>query len=142
MLPNKYIQPPTGFTQDNFWWHIGSYENIKIISNWHCILEKYLTDPIGNVFGLLTRKYLDLMERCSWLAGYLSTAEMLLKDKFLGNIFILHSAVGRLQRCKCLSSKKNKQSIRKSGLILSLTHWFILSKIAWYTVHIWHSLLR
>lgn len=39
MLPNKHIQPPTGFTQDNFWYNTNSCEDIKMIYNWHCILE-------------------------------------------------------------------------------------------------------
>lgn len=51
------FKPSTGFTQDNFWCNTDSRENIKVIHNWHCILEKYLIDitrfwsPDWKIFG-------------------------------------------------------------------------------------------
>lgn len=67
-LPNKHIPLPTGFTLDHFWYNIGSCESTKMICSWHHILEYYLTDAVRNIVGLLIRNYVNLTERCPWLA--------------------------------------------------------------------------
>ena len=94
---NKYIQPPKGFTQDNFWYNISSCENIRTICNWHCTLEKYPTDPIGHVFGLLTGKYWDVIVKCSWPV---KRSQALLRKKFLVSSITLHSPWSCLQKAQ------------------------------------------
>lgn len=140
MLPNKHIQPGTGFTQDNFWYNTGSCKNIEIIYNRHCILEKYLTDPIGNIFGLPTGKYLDLIDRCSGLADQISIAKTLLKEEFCINITIFHSALGLPAKRADICHLKGKKSIWKRALIRLLSE-ILIHTIKNSLVHCAHLVL-
>lgn len=111
---NKHIQPPTGFTQDSFWYNMGSCENIKTVYNWYCTLEKYLTDPVGHVFGLLTGKYLNLIERCSLLV---KPSQALLKEKPLVSSIILHSPWGCPAKGTKVCHLRRGRSLWRKGLL-------------------------
>jgi hypothetical protein len=91
MLPDKHIQLSTGFTQDSFGITSTTVNKWKFYVIGTVVQKNKLVDYLGNVFSLLNGKHLDLMKKCSWLAEYINTVKVLLTEKFLVPLIILHS---------------------------------------------------
>lgn len=81
--------------------------------NWHCTLEKYLTDPIGHVFAVLSGKISGVDRKV------LSQAQPRLiqrEIKFLVSSTVPHSPWGCLQRAPRSAIWKENMSVQKRAL--------------------------